>query len=302
MKTKKKKAPSSLQRRETRAALALLSPSLIILAVLTLAPMIYTFIISMFQYNLKKGPKPTKFIWFDNYIKVFTDSVFWDRVLTTFTYTFISVSITIILGLMIALLLQKPSKTHTWIKVLLIFPYCVSSIVKGYLWRFMLQNGGALDVLLDTLLPFTASYNWMSNRWWATFFLATTEIWGWAPMIALMFLGSLNNISQSVFEAAELDGATNSQLFWKITLPLMNPIIRTTTVMKIIFSLKMFDTVVSMTGGGPGDTTQTLNFYIYNQAFKYSNMGYGSALSIVVIAIVAVVVAFYLKMSRKEKA
>ena len=108
-----------------------------------------------------------------------------------------------------------------------------------------------------------------------------------------MFLGSLGSISPSIFEAAELDGANNRQLFWKVTLPLMKPIIATTTVMKTIFSLKMFDTIIPLTGGGPGDSTQTLNFYIYNQAFKYSNMGYGAALSIVVIIIVAIVAVSY---------
>ena len=154
--------------------------------------------------------------------------------------------------------------------------------------------------VLCFIFPFAAGYNWMSNRWIATFFLATTEIWGWSTMIALMFLGSLGNISRSIFEAAALDGATNNQLFWNITLPLMKPIIATTTIMKIIFSLKMFDTVVTMTGGGPGDATQTVNYYIYNQAFKFSNMGYGAALSMVVVVIVAIIVSFYIKRSRKE--
>lgn len=302
-KNKKTTPPrNSLQRRNTRLALGLLSPALVILAILTLVPMIYTLVISLFRYNLQRGPTPQAFIGLENYLNAFTDARFWDRVLTTAVYTVISVSLTVVLGLLIALLLQKPSRTHTWLKVLLIFPYCVSSVVKGYLWKFMLNSGGLLDQVLDFFLPFAADFNWLSNRWSATFFLASTEIWGWAPLIALMFLGSLGSISPSIFEAAELDGANNRQLFWKVTLPLMKPIIATTTVMKTIFSLKMFDTIIPLTGGGPGDATQTLNYYIYNQAFKYSNMGYGAALSIVVIVIVAIVVGFYIKMTRKEKA
>lgn len=291
---------SGLQRRQTRTAFMLLTPTLLILGVLTLAPLIYMFVISLFVFNLKKGPMPTKFIGLQNYLNVFADATFWDRVLTTTVYTVISVTLTIVIGLAIALLLQKPTKTHAWMKTFLIFPYCISSAVKGYLWKFMLQSGGLLDKVLCFIFPFAAGYNWMSNRWIATFFLATTEIWGWSTMIALMFLGSLGNISRSIFEAAALDGATNSQLFWNITLPLMKPIIATTTIMKIIFSLKMFDTVVTMTGGGPGDATQTVNYYIYNQAFKFSNMGYGAALSMVVVVIVAIIVSFYIKRSRKE--
>ncbi len=289
-------------RTKSKAALGLLAPALIVLFIMTFVPMIYTAVISLFEYDLKAGPEPTAFLGFEQYISAFTNPTFWLRVWTTVSYTVISVSITIVLGIALAMLLQKTSRMHTIMKMVLIFPYAISPAVKGYLWRFMLQDGGMLDSALDFLFPFAEEFIWLADGNSALFFLATTEIWGWTPLVALMFVGALGQISPSIFEAAALDGVKNSQMFRYITFPLLRPVLASTTVLKTIFSLKMYDTVVTMTGGGPGEATQTINFYIYQSAFRFLNMGYASALAIIVVAIVLVLVWVYVRTKKREEA
>lgn len=300
-KTWKKNKLVSYKTQKYRKAIILLAPSLIILGILTLIPMIYTLYISLFEYKLSKGPRPTRFVGLHNYILAFTDGDFWRTVIITIIYTLLSVIPTIFVGLLVARLLQKKSRFHSFLKLFLIFPYAVSPSVKGYLWRFMLQPDGAVDKLLDFLFPFCADFNWLANGPASLFFLSTTESWGWIPMIALMFLGAMGNISPEVYEAAAMDGVKSGKMFKYITFPLIKPVIITTTILKAIFSLKMFDTVVTMTGGGPGTATQTLNFYIYRQAFEVTNMGYASALSVIVIIIVTIFVGIYVRrMNRGE--
>ena len=148
---------------------------------------------------------------------------------------------------------------------------------------------------MNTIFPFTNHFQWLGSPFWALFWLAMTEVWGWAPMIALMFLGALGSISPSIYEAARLDGVTNYELFKYITFPLLKPIILVVTLLKTIFSLKMFDAVVTMTGGGPGTATQTLNYYVYQSAFKYLDMGYASAMACVLVLIILTFVILYVK-------
>ena len=195
-----------------------------------------------------------------------------------------------------ALVLQKPSRFNTVVKTTLIFPFAVAPALKGYSWRFMLNpSWGVYDTMLDTIFPFAADVVWLSNAFWAQFWLAMSEVWGWAPLIALMFIGALGSISPSIFEAAKVEGANNFELFWNITLPLLKPVIIIITLLKTIFSLKMFDQVVTMTGGGPGRATQTLNFYVYLNGFRFIDMGYASALAYLLIIALTVFAILYVK-------
>jgi len=128
------------------------------------------------------------------------------------------------------------------------------------------------------------------------FWLAMSEVWGWAPLVALMFLGALGSISPSVFEAAKLDGTNNFQLFIYITLPLLMPVILVVTLLRTIFSLKMFDQVVTMTGGGPGTSTQVINYYIYQLGFRNMDMGYAAAAATILVIVMAIIAALYVRM------
>lgn len=269
---------------------------------------------------------------FDNYIRAFTDRNFLNSFFVTVNFTILSVALSVIIGLAIALLLQRQSRINTFTKTLLIFPFAVSPALKGYSFRFMLNdNYGVFDAIFDPIFsalgfivtlgglikypafsigwepnrvnvipeisfPITNTTVWLGEDFWALFWIAMSETWGWAPLIALMFIGALGSISTDIFNAAKIDGATNWEVFRHITLPLLKPVILIVTLLKTIFSLKMFDQVVTMTGGGPGRATQTINYFIYQTAFGRSlDMGYASAIAYILVVLLSIFAFFYVK-------
>ena len=276
--------------------LALLAPALLVILVTTFYPLVIALITSFRRWVLTQSMTPGKFIGFDNYARIFSDAGFQNSIIVTIAFVIISVTLSIVIGLAMALLLQGPGKINTFIKSILIFPFAMAPALKGYSWRFMLNpEYGIYDHIIDLLFPPAANVIWLGQPFWALFMIAMSEVWGWAPIIALMFIGALGSIPTDIFEAARVDGATNLQIFWHITLPLLRPVILIVTLLKTIFSLKMFDQVVTMTGGGPGRATQTLNYYVYHTAFRTLDMGYASALAYVLVFALAILAFLYVR-------
>lgn len=276
--------------------LALLAPALIVITVTTVYPLIVAFITSFRRWRLTQSMSPGKFVGFENYSRIFSDAGFHNSIIVTINFVIISVGLSILIGLAMALLLQGPGKGNTVIKSILIFPFAMAPALKGYSWAFMLNpEYGIYDYLLDLVFPPMANVVWLGHAFWALVMIAMSEVWGWAPIIALMFIGALGSIPTDVFEAARVDGASNFQIFWRITLPLLSPVILIVTLLKTIFSLKMFDQVVTMTGGGPGRATQTLNYYVYHTAFRTLDMGYASALAYVLVFALAILAFLYVR-------
>lgn len=281
---------------------SMLAPAFIILAGTTLYPTLYAFWLSFQQWKLSRSPTPGPFVGLENYIRAFNDTHFWNSVLVTIEFTVISVTMSVLIGLAIALLLHRSGKTGMLIKTLLIFPFAVSPALKGFCWRFMLNpHYGILDKIIDFLIPPLANYSWLGSPGSALFWLAVTEVWGWAPFIGLVFIGALDAMSDEIFQAAKVDGASTLKTFRYITLPMLRPILIMVTLLKIIFSIKVFDQVVTLTGGGPGDSTETINFYVYKTGFQFFDMGYASAISYFVVIILFIFALFYVKILMKEE-
>jgi multiple sugar transport system permease protein len=269
----------------------LLAPAMLLIAATSAYPLLFALTSSFRRWQLSKSPLPGAFIGFDNYARAFDDRFFVNSIKVTAIFTVISVSLTIVIGLAMALILQRQSRLNMFIRTMLIFPFAVSAALKGYTFRFMLNSEyGILDRLIDYVFPFLSDVVWLANEYWALFWLSVTE-----TLMALMFLGALNAIPTDIFESAKVEGTTNWQLFWHITLPLLAPVIVIATLLKTIFSLKMFDQVVTMTGGGPGRATQTLNHYVYQTAFVTLDMGYASALSYILIIVMSFLAYFYVR-------
>ena len=308
----------------------LVGPALLIIALTTVYPLLAALYFSFHKYNLRK---PTQFAiqigengihidWsllsLNNYVLAFGDSRFINSLHVTFWFTVLSVALSVIIGLFIAVIVQKGGRLHTLAKVLLIFPFAVSPALKGFSWRFMLhEEYGIYDLLIDQLivgpinallslfnaLPFveipliSESIVWLGDKFWALFMLAMSETWGWAPLIALMFVGALGSIDEQIFEAARIDGANRLQIFFRVTLPLLRPVILIVTMLKTIFSLKMFDQVVTMTGGGPVRATQTINYYIHQIGFVRSlDIGSASAMSYILVVVLTICAALYVSL------
>ena len=309
----------------------LVAPALIIILLTTTYPLLATLFFSFHKYKLSRPPEWAiqfgnevgdsflKVDWslltLDNYALAFNDSRFINSLQVTFWFTVISVGLSVIIGLLIAIIVQKGGFLHTITKVLLIFPFAVSPALKGFSWRFMLnEEYGIYDLLIDNAIigpvnGIISAYNglplpdiplvsdtivWLGDQFWALFMLAMSETWGWAPLIALMFVGALGSIDTHIFEAARIDGANNFQIFWRVTLPMLRPVILIVGMLKTIFSLKMFDQVVTMTGGGPVRATQTINFYIHQVGFvRGLDIGYASAMSYILVIVLTVIAALY---------
>lgn len=275
----------------------LLSPAVILTGLTTLYPLMSTLLLSFQRWKLSVSEAPSGWVGINNYIRAFNDPYFINSLVVTAIYTIISVAMTIILGLGIALILFKPTRMNKIVRSALIFPYAVSPALKGYSWRFMLMpDYGIYHVIVSTICPMAKQIVWLAEPAWAMFWLATSEVWGWAPLYALMFIAALNSISKEIWEAAKVDGANSIQVFFKITLPMLKPVLVIMTLLKTIFSLKMFDQVVTMTGGGPGRATQTLNYFVYLQGFRFLDMGYASAVAYILLAGLGIFAYFYVRM------
>ncbi len=305
----------------------LIGPALLVIILTTIYPLLAALYYSFHKYNLRRAPQfaiqlgesgihiDWSLLSLENYTRAFSDSRFINSLEVTFWFTVFSVGLSVVIGLFIAVIVQKGGWLHTLTKVLLIFPFAVSPALKGYSWRFMLnENYGIYDLLIDSLLvkPLNAllsllnalplveipyiseSIVWLGDKFWALFMLAMSETWGWAPLIALMFVGALGSIDEQIFEAARIDGANRVQIFFRVTLPLLRPVILIVTMLKTIFSLKMFDQVVTMTGGGPVRATQTINYYIHQMGFVRSlDIGYASAMSYILVIVLTICAALY---------
>lgn len=278
------------------AKFILLTPALLVVLATTAYPLLYAVYVSFHTWRLAQSSSPGAWAGLTQYRYALRDEGFRNSVVVTIEFTVLSVVLSVVIGLAIALLLQRASRMNTVMKTLLIFPYAVSPTLKGFSWRFMLNPSyGVYQKVIGTLIPPLKDTVWLGHPAPALFSIAMSEVWGWAPLIALMFLGALGAISIEIAEAAKLDGATNWQAFRFITLPILLPVILIVTLLKTIFSLKMFDQVVTMTGGGPGRSTQTLNFYVYQVGFKNLDMGYASALAILLVACLSVFAFLYVK-------
>ena len=283
-------------RRHGLAKYVMLAPALLLVCATAIYPMIDSFLLSFQEWQLTRSSAPTGFVGIDNYTQAFRDRFFINSVGVTIAYTVLSVVMTLVLGLGMALILQKRTFINTIIRTFLIFPFAVSPALKGYSFRFMLQpDYGVIQLTLGQLFPALKDMVWLSHPWWAMFWIAVSETWGWAPLYALMFIGAMSSISTDIFDAAKVDGANNVQVFWGITLPMISPVLIIATLLKVIASLRVFDQVVVMTGGGPGRATQSINYYIYQTGFKFTNMGYSSAQAYLFLVVLAVLAYVYIR-------
>jgi multiple sugar transport system permease protein len=284
------------RRQRNIARIVLLAPAVIVILATTTYPIISAALASLRDWNLTYSPDPGAWIGLKNYSNALQDASFINSIEVTLEFTFISVALSMVLALAMALVLYKPGRANVLTRSVLILPFAVSAALKGYSWRFMLDPGyGVYSKIIGFFIPPAQGYLWFTQKSWSLVFLAMSEVWGWAPLMALMFIGGLSAISPEIFEAARVDGASAWTIFTHIMLPLLRPILFVAMLLKIIFSLKVFDQIVTMTGGGPGDSTQTLNYYVYQTAFRDLDMGYASALAIILVIVLSLFSFVYVR-------
>ena len=234
---------------------------------------------------------------FKNYIRMFKDKVFMTSMGNTFLYLLIQVPIMLVLAILLAQLLNNKDLKFRGIFRTLIFLPCATALVSyALIFKTLFATEGLINAFLKGIGIIQENINWLGQSGTAKAVIIIALLWRWTGYNMVFFLAGLQNIEYSVYEAANIDGASGWKTFWHITVPLLRPVIVMTGIMSINGTLQLFDESVNLTMGGPSNTTITMSHYIYNNAFQgKANFGYTSALSFVVFILVAVLAVINLK-------
>ncbi len=272
-------------------------PSIIFVIAMMIVPLLYTSYLSLHVWS-GSARRPPEFVGLSNYERLLTrDPRFGDAVVRTFIFTGVAVGAELALGLGIALLINGKFLGHNLVKTLILLPMVATPVAIGMAWLLLYEpNIGALNALLRALsLP---PQDFLGSSSTALLWLAVVDIWQWTPLMALILLAGLSALPEEPYEAARVDGASAWQRFTQLTLPLLFPTIIAATLLRSIDALKTFDIIYTMTRGGPGFATETINTYGYIQAFEYFQLGQASSLLIVFFTLILGVSLFFIRFRR----
>jgi len=267
--------------RDATLKYVLVAPAVVVVMATAVWPLFESFRLSLYAGRLSRPHFPQAFIGVENYTWAFIEEpAFWNSVAVTVWFTVVTVALTTVLALAFALLLAPGGKFRSGVQALLILPFAMSPALIGVSFRFMFNpEFGLFDAVFGALLPGVAAVSWLSDPTLAFWVVVIADVWGWIPFLTLVLIGGLASIPRETIEAAQIDGAAGWRVFKDVTLPQLVPVLAVVVILKAIFSLKTFDLVFMLTNGGPGTATQTLSHYVYFNGFKYSNLGYSSAVA-----------------------
>lgn len=281
---------------DLKVALLFIAPALAGFLLFYLLPMIRGVYLSFTEYNLLRDPE---WIGFGNYTAIFDDPLFWNSLWVTLEYVMLNIGFQTVLALIIALLMHRVAKS-TLVRGAILLPYLVANVIVALLWFWMLdyQIGIVNQIIEFVGLERIAFFG---NEAWAIPTIAFVNVWRHMGYTALLIFAGLQAIPSHVYEVASLDGASPWQTFWRITMPLLRPVMVLVLVVTVIGSFQVFDTVAVTTNGGPINATRVIQLYIYQKAFTESDFGYGSALSVILFIILAIVAFLQMKFLQGNK-
>lgn len=259
-----------------KAAAMFLAPVMILLLIFIFYPILDTFITSGYKWNGISADK--RFIGLGNWITLMMDGSFWVAFKNNLVIMVLSIVIQIPIGLALATFLDFGGKKLNVYKVLWFIPMLMSSVAIGFLFTYALAtNGGIISTISGWLGG--GNIDLLGDPKKALFTVIAVICWQFTPFYMVYFMAAYTNIPYDVFEASRIDGATRGQYLWKIAIPLLIPSMKSAAILSMVGSLKYFDLIYVMTGGGPGTSTELMATYMYKQSFKNFNMGYGSAVA-----------------------
>ena len=278
-----------------RFGVSMITPTLIVLLILTAYPLIFTVYYSFTDYNLLKVLKnPAKFIGLKNYVKLLSNEYFRKAIWNTVKFTIFAVIFEMLFGFIMATFVNSLKKGQKTLRTLLLLPYLLPTVTVALIWRMMLSpNYGIINQVLNSLhLPV---YNWFSDIKTAFPLLLLIDIWQASPFVFLLLYAALQAVPQDQYEAAKIEGATTFETLIYITIPNIKNSLALCALLRTIDSFRLFDKVNLLTGGGPANSTTTITQYLYNTGIKVFDFGYGSAGAIVMTIIVLILASAYIK-------
>jgi multiple sugar transport system permease protein len=285
----------------TRAAFAFLAPATVALALIGIFPTVFALVNSFRQYNLARPKDPTPFIGLDNYLTVLQDPSFWGALGRTFSFLLTVVPAQLALGLIIALLLHKPglSGFKLLARMSLVVPLATAPAVAGLIGRLIFNRDfGVANALLA--LVGIDPVEWLGDPLHAFGAVALMDIWQWTPFCALVLLAGLTMVPNEVEEAARLETRSRWQVLRYVQLPFLLPSVTVILILRTADVLKMFDTVFTMTRGGPGAATELVSVYIQRVGFRVFDQGVASAQAILLLIVTIVLARLYIKFVYQE--
>jgi multiple sugar transport system permease protein len=280
---------------------ALLVPALVLVLGTTMWPVLSALTTSLRDWRLKRSPVPQRWVGFDNYLLAAEEPEFWNALKVTALFVTLDVLITVALALAVALLLRRAGVLQSMVRAVLILPFAVSPALIGVSFRFMFNGEHGVLAKLFELFPIFKGVVWLATPGYALAALVASDVWHWFPYLTLMLLGALAAVPRETEESAAIDGASPLKTLAYVTLPQIKSAIAVTAILKTIFALKMFDQVQTLTGGGPGITTQTLAHYTYAVGFVHYDMGLASALAVILTVVLVAIGALYVRLVLPHK-
>jgi len=267
----------------------LVAPAVALIAALSIYPLLFSIWISFVNYDFSVPGHD--FVGLKNFRQVVADPVARWSVVVTAMLTALDVTFEFLLGLGLALIMVQSFRWRGLIMSILIIPLFISPVIVGQVWALLLQRPfGPTDYLLSQLLGFDVTISWLTSPPWNFIALVLADVWQWTPFMFVILLAGLTAIPPHLYEAAELDGVGNWSTFRYITLPYIGPMITLAIAFRLLDAIKLFDTIFMMTGGGPGTSTYTSSYYLYQVGFQQFHLGQATAGSWLFLILTAIII------------
>jgi multiple sugar transport system permease protein len=276
-----------------RLAAVFIAPAMLGFLVFLLWPTLRGVYLSFTRFNLLT---PAEWVGLDNYVRMINDPIFWNSLTVTVEYVFINIGVQTVAALAIAVLLQRLTQSAL-LRGIVLTPYLMSNVVAGLVWLWILDTQlGIGNEIISALgadrIPFLA------DETWAIPTIALINVWRHVGYTALLLFAGLQAIPNDMYEAAKVDGASEWRMFWRITMPLLRPVLAVVLIMTVIGSFQVFDTVAVTTAGGPANATNVLQYYIYGSAFGRFQFGYASAMSVALLVVLSAITVLQYRLTR----
>ncbi|MFJ8538910.1 carbohydrate ABC transporter permease [Streptomyces sp. NPDC093591] len=274
-------------------AAVFVAPAMLGFLVFLLWPTLRGVYLSFTRFNLLT---PAEWVGLDNYVRMVNDPIFWNSLTVTVEYVFINIGVQTVAALAIAVLLQRLTQSAL-LRGIVLTPYLMSNVVAGLVWLWILDTQlGIGNEIISALgadrIPFLA------DETWAIPTIALINVWRHVGYTALLLFAGLQAIPNDMYEAAKVDGASEWRMFWRITMPLLRPVLAVVLIMTVIGSFQVFDTVAVTTAGGPANATNVLQYYIYGSAFGRFQFGYASAMSVALLVVLSAITVLQYRLTR----
>ncbi|MBA3765747.1 MAG: sugar ABC transporter permease [Acidobacteria bacterium] len=275
----------------------LVAPAVMVLFALSIYPLFYAVRVS-FQTGAGESARWT----LQNFTRLASDGFFLAALAHTLIYALVALSFEFLLGLGLALLLNREMRGRSLFRAALLVPLMLPPVVVGVVWRLMLNpNFGSINGTLKRLGLDTESLTWTASPKLAFASVIAVDVWQWTPFVFLVLLAGLQAIPQEPYEAARIDGSSAWQTFRHITLPLLKPAILIALLLRTMDLLRVFDQIFILTEGGPGFATETISLYIYRAAFRFGNFGYAVAMSFVLLIVTNIISLLYIRLLQQQE-